>query len=540
MRSTEQSALQPSDVPQPAPYSKTRTRVLSSAFVLGAGLAASLVTICVMLLLRVWAGIPTPVELFSYYILEHIDAGKFVSLQVAFAPNSKTAPLGLAVLGMIGAGTVLSLLYAPLVRLRLPLDSYRPKRREWLVALAFAVVMTLVAGVLFQEQLRQNQFGLPILASTLLSILGLILDFVAYAIVLCLAYRAILPKQAATPANPAAGRRLLLSRTGVAVLGVGASAGALGAISQYLKGYTSYDGTRTPSPHNVTSPITPNDQHYVVTQNTVDPTVNADVWQLEVTGLVNNPRTYSYDALQKLPSTSRAITLECIANEVGAHLMSTAVWQGVTLSTLIAQNGGATNAAKYVAFYSVDSYTVSLPLAEVLEADALLAWRMNGEVLPQRHGFPLRVLVPGRYGEENPKWVTRVELTDHFVGGLYSDQRWYNGPLHLTSRIDRPVGKITAGQPVEVGGIAFGGSLGIQKVEVSTDKGLTWNQVTLQPALSKDSWVLWTWQWTPATAGKYTLVVRATNGNGELQEEKKQGTVASGAKGYHIVQVQAV
>ena len=220
--------------------------------------------------------------------------------------------------------------------------------------------------------------------------------------------------------------------------------------------------------------------------------------------------------------------------------MSTAVWQGVTLSTLIAQNGGATNAAKYVAFYSVDSYTVSLPLAEVLEADALLAWRMNGEVLPQRHGFPLRVLVPGRYGEENPKWVTRVELTDHFVGGLYSDQRWYNGPLHLTSRIDRPTGKVMAGQPVEVGGIAFGGSLGIQKVEVSIDKGLTWNQVTLQPALSKDSWVLWTWQWTPATAGKYTLVVRATNGNGELQEEKKQGTVASGAKGYHIVQVQAV
>ena len=221
--------------------------------------------------------------------------------------------------------------------------------------------------------------------------------------------------------------------------------------------------------------------------------------------------------------------------------MSTAVWQGVTLSALIEQRGGATSAAKYVAFYSVDGYTVSLPLAEVLEADALLAWRMNGEVLPQRHGFPLRVLVPGRYGEENPKWLTRVELTDHFVGGLYSDQRWSNAPLApYKSYRSSCTGKIAAGQPVEVGGIAFGGSLGIQKVEVSTDKGLTWNQVTLQPALSKDSWVLWTWQWTPATAGKYTLVVRATNGNGELQEEKKQGTVASGAKGYHIVQVQAV
>ncbi len=540
MRETDSSTAQVKDVPQPVPaYSKVRTLILSNAFALGAGFVASLVTVCVMSILRVAAGIPTPVELFSYYVLKHLTAPKFVDLQVAFSPNSKTTPLGLAVLGMIAAGTVISLLYAPLVRLRLPLESYRPRRREWLIALIIGLVLALIAAILFQVELRQNQFGFPILTATLLSILGLLLDFGAYAVVLPLAYRALLPKQAVA-GNPVAGRRLLLSRVGVTALGVGAAAGTAGAIGQFLKGYTSYDGTRTPSPQHVTSPITPNDQHYVVTQNTVDPTVNPDLWQLEVTGLVNKPGTYSYDALQKLPSTSRAITLECISNEVGAHLMSTAVWQGVTLSTLLEQHGGTTSAAKYVAFYSVDGYTVSLPLAEVLDADALLAWRMNGEVLPIRHGFPLRVLVPGRYGEENPKWLTRVELTDHFVGGLYSDQGWYNGPLHLTSRIDRPVGKIAAGHSVEVGGIAFGGSLGIQKVEVSTDTGSTWNVVTLQPPLSKDAWVLWTWQWTPPTAGKYMLMVRATNSKGELQEEKKQGTVPGGSKGYDIVQVEAV
>ena len=514
MRRTDQPTAQLNDVPQLAPSSTMRTRLLSCVFVLLAGLVASLVAVCVMGILRVAAGTPTPVELFSYFVLKHLSAFKFVDLQVAFAPNSKTTPLGLAVLGMIAAGTILSLLYAPLVRLRLPVDGSRPQRREWVIALAFGVILTLIGSILFQEELRQNQFGFPILQSTLLSILALLGDFIAYAVVLCLAYRAIVPKQAAIVANPTAGRRLLLSRAGVAALGVGAGAGTLGAISQYLKGYTSYDGIRTPSPQNVTSPITPNDQHYVVTQNTVDPTVNADVWQLEVTGFVGNPGVYNYEALQQLPSTSRAITLECIANEVGAHLMSTAVWQGVTLKTVLEQRGGSTAAAKYVAFFSVDGYTVSLPLAEVLEVDALLAWRMNGEVLPQRHGFPLRVLIPGRFGEENPKWLTRVELTDHFVGGLYSDQHWYNGPLHLTSRIDRPQGNVAVGRPVEVGGIAFGGSLGIQKVEVSTDTGLTWNEVTLQPPLSKDAWVLWTWQWTPATPGKHTLVVRATNGKG--------------------------
>ncbi len=540
MRETDSSPALVEGVPQPVPsYSKVRTLILSNAFVLGAGLVASLVTVCVMSVLRVAAGIPTPVELFSYFVLKLLTAPKFVDLQVAFQPNPKTSPLGLAVLGMIAAGTVISLLYAPLVRLALPVDNYRPRRREWLTAFAIGLVLTLIAAILFQEELRRNQFGFPILPSTLLSILGLVLDFGAYALVLALAYRAILPKQTGGD-TPVAGRRLLLSRVGVTALGVGAAAGTAGAIGQFLKGYTSYDGLQTSTPQHVTSPITPNDQHYVVTQNTVDPTVNTDVWQLEVTGFVNKPGTYNYDALQKLPSTSRAITLECIANGVGSHLISTAVWQGVTLSTLLEQHGGPTSAAKYVAFDSVDGYTVSLPLAEVLEADALLAWRMNGEVLPQRHGFPLRVLVPGRYGEENPKWLTRIELTDHFVGGLYSDQHWYNGPLHLTSRIDRPRGKVAAGHAIEVGGIAFGGSLGIQKVELSTDNGSTWNAVTLQPPLSKDSWVLWTWQWTPPTAGNYTLMVRATNGKGDLQVENKQGTVPNGSTGYHTVLIQAV
>ena len=104
-------------------------------------------------------------------------------------------------------------------------------------------------------------------------------------------------------------------------------------------------------------------------------------------------------------------------------------------------------------------------------ADAFLAWRMNGADIPQRHGYPMRVLIPGRYGEENSKWLTRIELTDHFVGGLYSDQGWYNGPLHTMSRMDHPSNTVPVGKAVEIGGIAFAGNRGIQKVEVSTNGG---------------------------------------------------------------------
>nr|MBA2677220.1 molybdopterin-dependent oxidoreductase [Ktedonobacteraceae bacterium] len=519
MQNTERSSNSSNPATsQPVRYSTRRTLLFSAVFALGAGLLASLLAIVAMLTLRLLAGIPTPVELFGDFYLKHIDVHVFITLLNRFNPNSKTAPLGLALLGMLGVGTVLGLVYAAILRLRLPVVGYRPSRREQLVAAGFAGAMTLVAVVLFWDELRQNLFGFSILWATVITIVGLLVEFCVYGAALCLAYRALLPKQPAPNlASSVQERRQLLSRAGVAALTVGGAAGTLGLVRAYFDTYTAYDGMETPNHQSVTSPITPNDEYYVVTQNALDPKPDPNLWQLEVTGLVNKPGVYNYANLQKLPSTSRAVTIECISNGIGGHLMSTAVWQGVTLNTLLEQHGGAQSTASYIAFHSVDDYTTSLPLKEVLEADPILAWRMNGVVLPQRHGFPLRVIMPGRYGEESPKWLTRVELTDHFVGGLYADQGWYNGEIRMTSRIDRPGGRISAGRTVEVGGIAYAGIHGVQKVEVSTDSGRTWQQANLQPALSKDSWVLWTWPWKPAGPGKYTLVVRTTNGQGQLQ-----------------------
>ena len=438
-------------------YSRTRTLLLSGISVLVAGLVASLVTTCVMGILRLAAGIATPVELFGDFLLKRLDANTFVGFLIRFAPNSKTAPLGLTLLAMIAIGTVLSLVYAVLVRIPLPTNRYRPTRQEWLTALGLGLVLALVGIALFHVELRQNQFGFIIFWSTTLSIIGLLVDFLAYGVVLCLAYRIILPKQRSENAanardTTARSRRLLLSRVGVAALGVGAGAGTIGTVRGFLAQYAGYDGMLTPSPMNVTAPITPNSDHYVVTQNPVDPTPNIDLWRLEVTGLVRTPGTYTYDEIQQLPSTTRAVTLECISNQPNGHLMGTAVWQGVTLRTLLDKHGGAQSNASYVAFYSIDGYTVSQPLADVLAVDSLLVWRMNGAELPVRHGYPLRVLIPGRYGEENPKWLTRIELTDHFVGGLYSDQGWYHGPIHIPSRIDRPTGKSRQEVQLRLGG----------------------------------------------------------------------------------------
>lgn len=518
-------------------YSRFRRIAIASLAGLGAGLLASLLAVFLMALLRLAAGIPSPVELFGDRVLKLLPAPRFVDMLVRFQPNPKTAPLGLALLGMIALGTVAALLYVALVRVPFPLASRCPSRRAWLTAAAFALGMTLLAVALFWTETAQNFLGLPLLWARLTTILALLADFGLYAAALCLGYHLLLPvQQSESPAIHK--RRQLLARAGLAALGVGAAAGTAGLIRGLLSNYTSYDGQETFTDRGFIPPITPNDQHYTVTQNVVDPSPDISVWRLEVTGLVANAGTYTYEELQSLPSTSRAITLECIANGIGGHLMSTAIWQGVTLRALLAKHGGALPAARYCAFYSVDGYSISLPLQEVLDADPLLAWRMNGVELPRKHGYPLRVLIPGRFGEENPKWLTRVELTDSFVSGLYAAQGWYNGPLHTVTRIDRPFGHLPIGSSIEIAGIAFAGNRGIQRVEVSTDNGLTWQDANLKPALSQDAWVFWTLPWTPSQPGNYTLVARATDGTGAVQTSQSRGTVPNGATGYAKVGVQ--
>jgi DMSO/TMAO reductase YedYZ molybdopterin-dependent catalytic subunit len=494
-----------------------------------------------MVIFRLYAGISSPVELFGFFLLKHLDAGTFVHMQIVFQPNSKTGPLGLALLAMVVLGTLLGLLYALLAFVRLPVRGYRPRTREWVVALAFAEAMTLVGAILFWNELPQNFLGLPLTWSIIVTIISLFVEFNLYGVVLCLAYRAFLPKERVATTRSgvvAQRRRQLLARTGVAVLGLGAAGANLGGLNTFLKRYSSYDGMKSPTVNGFTPPITPNDLHYVVTQNAVDPTPDINLWRFEVTGLVGKSGSYTYDELQKLPSTSRPITLECISNSAQNHLISTAVWQGVSFKTLLEQHGGAQPQAQYVVFYSSDGYNVTQPLKDVLDADSLLAWRMNGAELPVRHGYPLRALIPGHYGEENVKWLTRLELTDHFVGGLYSDQGWYNGPVHTISRIDRPGGHVAVGHGAEIGGLAYAGTRGIQKVEVSTDDGKSWHVARLQPSISKDSWVMWSWEWTPLMAGTYTLRSRATDGTGAVQTSRDQGSVPHAATGYAKITVQ--
>jgi DMSO/TMAO reductase YedYZ molybdopterin-dependent catalytic subunit len=191
------------------------------------------------------------------------------------------------------------------------------------------------------------------------------------------------------------------------------------------------------APPGVADEITPNERFYIVSKNLVDPRVQAENWSLEVFGLVKEPRSFSYQEVLALPSTSAYITLECISNPLGGKLMSNALWTGVPLAHLLGLVGVHVD-ARAVVFRSADNYYESFPLEVALAPTTLLAHAMNGVPLTEKHGFPLRVVLPGRYGMKQPKWVTKIELTADPIDGYWVRRGWdREAPPGTTTRESR-------------------------------------------------------------------------------------------------------
>ncbi len=521
-----------------------------------AGMLGSLAAIIVMGMLRLTWGTPTLPELLGERVLPLMPADRFVWLLVMFAPDSKTSPLGLALLGQFVLGALLGPAYALAAKAHVPRvrTQHWPDRRALSVAGTFVLGMELVGIAVFWPVLGEGLVGDTIGSARLLTMLAMLLTFLSYAAVTLAANhwfarawgqwtepRSAVTATPATQTGPAVARRDALVAVGSAV--VAAALGAL-AIDRLIGAYLArsnlaYEGMSTPFAD--MNPITKPKDFYVVSKNLLDPVVDVNRWRLEVDGLVDQATTWTYDEVCRLPNETRAVTLECISAGVGSHLMSTAEWTGVLLQTALDRAGVPHSEGKRVAFYSVDGYSTSLLLDEVLAARALLAWEMDGAPLPDRHGFPLRLIMPGRYGEQSTKWLTRIEIIDYHYKGFYESQGWNPGPVSTTSRIDFPqMGRVALGgvRDTTVRGIAYAGIRGIRRVEVSADGGQTWSDAMLQPPLSDQTWVFW--RWRPLVPGTYTLVVRATDGTGTVQTSQQRSTVPQGATGWDIVPVTVV
>ena len=302
----------------------------------------------------------------------------------------------------------------------------------------------------------------------------------------------------------------------------------------------SYDGTQYKG--HIVQPITPNELFYCVTKNVVDPRVDVHLWHLEVGGLVKNAATWRFDDLLGFEMKEQETTLMCISNGLDAGLMSNAVWKGFPLRNVLDRAIPLSGAAR-VRFHSVDNYTDTIPLEKALEPTTLLAYEMNGAPLPHRRGYPLRVIVPGYFGEKNVKWLTRIELTDANAKGFYETQGW--GPNFIVptrSRIDVPddssffsLSKLTA--PIEVKGVAFGGNRGVSRVEFSIDYGNSWIDAEIYYSGGNLAWSLWKTHWMATATGYYNLLVRATDGEGDVQKWEEGRGPFSGIAGLHMIGV---
>ena len=290
--------------------------------------------------------------------------------------------------------------------------------------------------------------------------------------------------------------------------------------------------------------FTPNEDFYLIDTAISSPRINRDRWTLNIKGAVDNPIELSYDDLLSLPTREADITLSCISNEVGGGLISNARWTGVLLSDVLNEAGMSpdkiTSASEQLVGRSADDWTSGFPTYLALDGrEALVAFGMNDEELPLKHGYPVRLVVPGLYGYVSAtKWLTEIELTDWGFDAYWIKRGWSKeGPILTQSRIDTVKdGDTLPAGTVQIGGIAWAPHRGIERVEVSTDGGETWSDASLAAQLDIDAWRQYVYDWE-AQPGEHTLKVRATDGEGETQTKTEAPPHPSGATGYHTIEV---
>ena len=312
------------------------------------------------------------------------------------------------------------------------------------------------------------------------------------------------------------------------------------------------------NPH---TPIT-SAEHFFIRGHFSVPKVDPAAWRLEIRGAVKSPLSLSLADLKAMSSATQICVLECAGNgrlflpnipegvQWGLGATGCAAWNGVPLRDVLALAGLEPDALELV-FEGADHgfpekqhkpknevhYSRSIPVAEASQPEVLLAWQMNGEDLSPEHGAPVRLIVPGWYSMASVKWLTKIIVASRpFLGYFqtveytywtHSDslppERTPITEIFLKSQIAYPVihQQVRAGEVCTVYGAAWSSGSPIEQVEVSADKGVTWNSAQLDSpseAPGKNyAWRLWHWDWKPSTVGNYRLMSRACDRAGNVQ-----------------------
>ncbi|MEU0933140.1 molybdopterin-dependent oxidoreductase [Embleya sp. NPDC005971] len=285
--------------------------------------------------------------------------------------------------------------------------------------------------------------------------------------------------------------------------------------------------------------LTSNADFYRIDTAFTVPQLRAEDWELRIHGLVDREIRLDYRQLLERVAIERDITLACVSNEVGEDLIGNARWLGTPLADLLREAGIRPGADQLVS-RSSDGMTIGTPLREVLDGrDAMLAYAMNGEPLPIKHGFPVRMVVPGLYGYVSAcKWLVDLEVTRFDTFSAYWVRLGWarQAPIKTQSRLDTPRdGSSVEAGPIPVAGVAWAQHRGIAAVEIQVDDG-PWQPAELAPQTTTDTWRQYRLRWD-ATPGRHTLRVRATDGTGAVQTAKTADVLPDGATGQHHVEV---
>lgn len=513
--------------------------VLGGGFL--AGIGAAFAMLLVMSLLRRLFGVPSVAELIGDRFIPTLSLDQFFKLIDRFGGGNGIKRVGISsvLVGQLVVGTLAGVVYAAFVERGRRVGAaqgwrFGVSRRGWLFVAILVSVAWIASITLLWPVLGTSYRGLPPTRAAFFTAIGILLAYTTFGVVLPTFYR-LMTQRESTAAPDDDG--VLVGRRTVLVAGAGAGlALASGGLirNMYDRSTLHYDGTRYLGEN--LEPITPNAQFYTVTKNILDPDIAQSVWRLELRGMLERPRSYSLSDLTDLDAIEQETTLSCISNGVGDGLISNAIWTGVPLQQLL-EVAGVREGVVDVALQAADNYIDTISIEKALDPTTFVAWRMNGEEIPKRHGYPVRILVPGRFGEKSVKWVTRITLLDHAEKGFYARQGW--GPTFVTqtlARFDSPRNRSSVqlgGESVGLKGIAFAGDRGIERVEVSPDDGETWIEANLDYQSARIAWVMWSLDWQPESDGEHKLVVRAVDGTGETQTERRRGIVPDGATGWH-------
>ncbi len=252
------------------------------------------------------------------------------------------------------------------------------------------------------------------------------------------------------------------------------------------------------------SPITPNDEFYVVLWKGEPADVDLGTWELELRNRGTRVVGIDWELLSQMPSMQREHTLQCIESRPGTERMNNAIWTGLPLPQLLDILGFDPDGAAYLKYSGADGYTTSTPIGD-LDKPIWLVWLMNGSPLPAVHGFPARLLVPGRFGWKNMKQLAWIDFVDD-VDELAFQESWATAYLVQSLTVSPThMAVVDDGLTLRILGRAYAGTDPMDWIRLSFDDGESWHDVEFTYAPGGDVWTLWRLDWRPPGPGTYRI-----------------------------------